>query len=57
MQLIVDDRVNPFHAIRTEGRRRKSKILFHLHKLPFKDCDGKLVFVDRRSGYDRRDFK
>jgi hypothetical protein len=57
MQLIVDDRVNPIHAIRTEGRRRKSKILFHLHKLPFKDCDGKLVFVDRRSGYDRRDFK
>ena len=54
MELIVDDRVNPSHAIRAEGGRRKSKVLFHLHKLPFKDSDGKLVFVDRRSGYDRR---
>jgi hypothetical protein len=56
MDLIVDRRVNPLHAIRTEGSRRKSKILFHLHKLPLKDSDGNLIFINRRSGYDRRFF-
>jgi hypothetical protein len=54
IELIVDDRVNPLHAIRTKGSRRKNKILFHLFKLPFKDSDGNLVAKDRRSGYDRR---
>jgi len=55
-ELIVDDRVNPTHAIRTKGSRRINKILFHLHKLPFKDSDGSLVVIDRRSGNDRRIF-
>ena len=27
---IIDDRVNPSHAIRTKGSRRINKILFHL---------------------------
>lgn len=56
IELIVDDRVNPSHAIRTKGSRRINKILFHLLKLPFKDNDDILVSMDRRSGYDRRNF-
>jgi hypothetical protein len=56
IELIVDDRVNPLHAIRTKSSRRKNKIRFHLFKLPFKDSDGNLVTRDRRSGDDRRLF-
>jgi len=56
IELIVDDRVNPSHAIRTKGSRRKNKVLFHLFKLPFKDSDGNLVTRDRRNGNDRRFF-
>jgi len=54
IELIVDDRTNPSHAIRTKGGRRINKIHFHLHKRPFKDSNGRWVSVDRRSGYDRR---
>ena len=53
-ELIVDDRVNVLHTIRTKSSRRTSKILFHLLKLPFKDSDGVLVIKDRRSGFERR---
>lgn len=56
IKLIVDDRVNASHMIRTKDSRRVNKILFHLLKLPFKDSDGILVTKDRRSGYDRRNF-
>jgi hypothetical protein len=54
MELIVDDRVSPSHAIRTKGSRRKNKVLFHFLKRPVRDSDGVLVVNDRRSGYDRR---
>ena len=56
IELIVDDRVNISHAIRTKNSRRVNKILFHLLKVPFKDSDDILVDVDRRSSYDRRNF-
>lgn len=52
--IIIDDRENTSHVIRTKFERRINKILFHLLKLPFKDSDGRLVTIDRRSGYDRR---
>ena len=53
-ELIIDDRENPSHAIRTKNSRRTNKILFHLLKQPFKDSNGILVTMDRRSGFDRR---
>jgi hypothetical protein len=56
-ELIVDNRLNTSHAIRTNGCRRINKILFHLLKRPFEDSDGQLVVTNRRSGYDRRNFK
>lgn len=55
-EIVVDDRVNASHAIRTKVNRRTNKILFHLIKLPFKDSEGVLVSRDRRSGHDRRNF-
>ena len=54
IELVVDDRKNPSHAIRTRGGRRINKILFHLLKRPFKDINGKWVTMDRRSDNDRR---
>jgi len=54
IELVVDDRKNPSHAIRTRGGRRINKILFHFLKRPFKDSYGRWVTVDRRSGCDRR---
>lgn len=54
IKLVVDDRTNPSHAIRTKGGRRINKIIFHLLKRPFKDSYGRWVTIDRRSGYDRR---
>ena len=56
IELIFDNREDPSQVIRTRVNRRKNKILFHLHKLPFKDSDGSLVVIDRRSGNDRRIF-
>ena len=54
IELIIDDRTNPSHAIRTKSGRRINKILFHLLKRPFKDSNGRWVNMDRRSGSDRR---
>ena len=54
LELIVDDRTNPSHTIRTKGGRRINKTLFHLIKRPFKDSNGRWVSIDRRSGCDRR---
>jgi len=54
VELIIDDRKNPSHVIRTNGGRRKNKVLYHLLKRPFKDSYGRWVTVDRRSGSDRR---
>jgi len=54
IELIVDDRTNPSHAIRTKGGRRINKILFHLLKRPFKDSNSRWVTIDRRSGHERR---
>jgi len=54
VELIIDDRTNPSHVIRTYGGRRKNKILYLLLKRPFKDSYGRWVTVDRRSGSDRR---
>ena len=51
---VFDDRENTSHIIRIKSCRRINKVLFHLLKLPFKDCDGCLVAVDRRSNYERR---
>ena len=51
IELVVDDRTNPSHAIRTKGSRRINKILFYFLKLPFED---RWVTMDRRSGDDRR---
>ena len=56
IELIFDDRVNPSQVIRTRVSRRKYKILFHLHKLPFRDSDGSQVTTDRRSDHDRRNY-
>lgn len=56
IELIVDDRESASHTIRTKGSRRINKILFHLIKLPFKDSNGNMVTLDRRSGHDRRNF-
>jgi len=56
IELIVDDRSNPSHAIRLNGDRRVNKILFHLIKRPFKDCNGRWVTTNRRSGDDRRNY-
>ena len=53
-ELIMDDRTNPSHAIRTKGGRRINKIHFHLLRRPFKDSNGRWVNMDRRDGYDRR---
>ena len=53
-ELIVDDRTNPLHAVRTMGDRRTSKVKYHLLKRPFKDSNGRWVTIDRRSGRDRR---
>jgi len=53
-ELIIDDRENPSYAIRTKSCRRRNKILFHLLKQPFKDSDGNLVDMDRRSEHSRR---
>lgn len=53
-ELIIDYRENPSHAIRTKDSRRIIKILFHFLKLPFKDSNGRLVTINRRSGSDRR---
>ena len=54
IELIVDDRTNPSHAIRTKFGRRINKIYFHLLRRPFKDSNGRWVNMDRRSGDDRR---
>jgi hypothetical protein len=54
IELIVDDRTNPSHAIRTKSGRRMNKIHFHLLRRPFKDSNGRWVNMDRRSGDDRR---
>lgn len=54
IELIIDDRTNPSHVIRTNGCRRNNKILYHFLKRPFKDSYGRWVTVDRRSGSDRR---
>ena len=54
IELVVDDRTNPSHAIRIKGSRRINKILFYLLKRPFKDSNGRWVTMDRRSGNDRR---
>ncbi len=54
IELIIDDRANPLHAIRTKGSRRVNKILFPMLARPFKDSNGRWVTMDRRSGYDRR---
>ena len=53
--MIIDDRENASHVIRTKGRcRRTNKVLFHLFKLPFKDSDDHFVTIDRRTEDDRR---
>jgi len=54
IELIIDDRENALHEIRAKSCRRVNKILFHLLKLPFKDSEGCLVTIDRRSNFDRR---
>ena len=54
-QLIVDDRDDAAHIIRSKVERRKSKTLFHL-LTPFRDSSGQWVNEDRRSGGDRRGF-
>ena len=54
IELIVDDRNNPLHAIRTRGGRRVNKALFYSLARPFKDSNGRWVSVDRRSGNERR---
>ena len=54
IELIIDDRKNPLHAIRTRDGRRVNKILFHSLARPFKDSNSRWVTIDRRSGYDRR---
>ena len=56
IELIFDDRVDSSQIIRTRVSRRKYKILFHLHKLPFRDSDGSQVTTDRRSDHDRRNY-
>lgn len=55
-ELIFDDRVDSSQVIRTRVSRRKNKILFHLHKLPFRDSYGSQVVTDRRSDHDRRSY-
>ena len=54
IELIIDDRNNPLHTIRTRGGRRVNKTLFHSLARPFKDSNGRWVTIDRRSGYERR---
>ena len=54
IELIIDDRVDVSHLIRTKSSRRTNKVLFHLLKRPFEDSDGYLVEWERRAGYDRR---
>ena len=54
IELVFDNRVDPLQVIRTRVSRRKNKILFHLHKLPFRDSDSSQVTTDRRSDHDRR---
>lgn len=54
IELIIDDRSNPLHVIRTRGGRRVNKALFHSLARPFKDSYGRWVTIDRRSCYDRR---
>ena len=56
IELIFDNREDPSQVIRTRVNRRKNKILFHLHKLPFRDGDGGQVTTDRRSDHDRRNY-
>ena len=51
---VYDDRTNPTHALRARTDRRRNRILFHLMRVPFRDCDQHLVSSDRRSGFDRR---
>ena len=54
IELIIDDRTNPLHAIRTRGGRRVGRILFHSLARPFKDSNSRWVIIDRRSGSERR---
>ena len=54
IKLIVDDRKNLSHVIRTKSNRRINKILYHSLTRPFKDSNGRWVTVNRRTGYDRR---
>lgn len=54
IELIVDDRENLSHVIRTKGNRRINKILYRFLTRPFKDSNGRWVTMDRRAGYDRR---
>ena len=54
MRLIVDDRINPAHTIRTGFDRRRNRIQFHLLKKPVIDSHGIIVTIDRRRILDRR---
>lgn len=54
IEFIVDDRTSVTHVIRDSAGRRVNKVLFHLLKRPFRDCDGVLVTRDRRTGIERR---
>jgi hypothetical protein len=54
IELIIDDRTNPLHSIRTRSGRRVNKTLFLSLARPFKDSNGRWVTIDRRSEYDRR---
>jgi len=54
-QLIIDDRKNPAHTVRTLGDRRANRVNYCLLKRPFKDSNGRWVTIDRRSGNDRRE--
>lgn len=56
IEFIVDNRTSVSHVIRGGNSRRISRILFHLLKRPFKDCNGRLVMEERRCGSDRRNF-
>ena len=54
IEIIIDDRTDLSHSIRTRGSRRINKILYRSLTRPFKDSIGRWVAMDRRSGHDRR---
>ena len=41
IELIIDDRNNPLHVIRTRGGRRFNETFFRSHTSPFKDSNDK----------------